>query len=230
MIDRLTGFSLAALVPSFVVITIALGSNPSHAVDPTRPATPTTPTASKGPAAPATTVVLDEETLAQIAPALPQIVNLALLDPQLASEMVPDAWLDTAIESARAVAREKPRAQRGPTKPAAWPVGPWASATSMVGSIRELDPAAAAALYGALKPRLAARCQLSGAEAARCDQEIRTTLERLGAPVVATRLLGRDAEPITDSQLEFAKLGPEVVHAGRAKILALHRAVWAGRR
>jgi hypothetical protein len=214
MIDRLTGFSLAALVPSFVVIAIALGTNASRAVDP---------------ATPATAVVLDDETLAQIAPALPQIVNLALLDPQLASEMVPDAWLDTAIESARVVAQEKPRAQRGPTKPAAWPVGPWANPASMVGSIRELDPAAASALYGALQPRLAARCKASGAAAARCDQEIRTTFERLGAPVVAARLLGRDAELITDRQLEFAKLGPEVVHAGRAKILALHRAVWAAK-
>ena len=153
-------------------------------------------------------------------------MNLAILDPGLASQFVPDAWLDSAIESARLVAREKPRARRGPIESATWPVGPWSSAAGMAASIRELDPAAGAALFGALRPRFARRCEVSGAATERCEQEMRVTLERLGAPVVAARLTGRDADPITDSQLEFARLGPQVVHPGRAKIAALRRAVW----
>lgn len=216
MIDRITGQSLLALLPSLVVIALAAGPSPSSAVD----------QAAQTPAASAPTLALDEATLQKIAPALPQIINLAILDPQLASEMVPDAWLDSAIESARLVAREKPRARRGPTEPATWPVGPWSSAGSMAASIRDLDPTAAAALFGALRPRLARRCEVNGATAARCEQEMRVTLERLGAPVVAARLAGRDTDPITDSQLEFARLGPQVVHPGRAKIAALQRAVW----
>lgn len=252
MIDRITGWSLSALVPSLVVIALASGPLPSRAVDQSstnrtaagaaasgvagapedgwgvdpsggRRAAPSAPTA---PATGLPTLMLDDATLEKIAPALPQIVNLAVLDPGLASQLVPDSWLDTAIESARLVAREKPRAQRGPMEPATWPVGPWSSAGSMATSIRELDPTAAAALFGALRPRLARRCEVSGAAAERCEQEMRVTLERLAAPVVAARLTGRDADPITDSQLEFARLGPQVVHPGRAKIAALRRAVW----
>lgn len=234
MIDRITGWSLSALVPSLVVIALASGPLPSRAVDQAaapevgwgvdpsggRSASPATP------AAGIPTLTLDDATLEKIAPALPQIVNLAVLDPGLASQLVPDSWLDSAIESARLVAREKPRARRGPVAPATWPVGPWSSAGSMATSIRDLDPSAAAALFGALRPRLARRCEVSGAAAERCEQEMRLTLERLGAPVVAARLAGRDADPITDSQLEFARLGPQVVHPGRAKIAALRRAVW----
>lgn len=216
MIDRITSQSLLALVPSILVIAMAAGPSPSSAVDQTAPA----------PATSNPTLTLDDATLEKIAPALPQIINLAILDPQIASEMVPDSWLDSAIETARLVAKEKPRARPGRMEPATWPVGPWSSASSMASSIRDLDPAAAAALFGALRPRLARRCEVNGATAARCEQEMRVTLERLGAPVVAARLAGRDSDPITNSQLEFARLGPQVVHPGRAKIAALRRAVW----
>lgn len=219
MIDRITSQSLLALLPSILVIAVAAGPSPSSAVDQTGQ-TGQTPAAS-GPA-----LTLDDATLEKIAPALPQIINLAILDPQIASEMVPDSWLDSAIESARLVAKEKPRAQPGRMEPATWPVGPWSSASSMASSIRDLDPTAAAALFGALRPRLARRCEVNGATAARCEQEMRVMLERLASPVVAARLAGRDADPITDSQLEFARLGPQVVHPGRAKIAALRRAVW----
>jgi hypothetical protein len=227
MIDRITGLSLSALVPSLVVIALAAGPSPSQAVDQPgdRPGDRTAAAASSTPPA-ASSLALDDATIAQIVPALPQIINLAILDPQLASQLVPDSWLDSAIESARIVAGEKPRAQHGPTAPASWPVGPWSSASSMASSISDLDPAAAAALFRALRPRIAQRCQMSGAVAARCEQEMRVTLERLGSPVVAERLAGRDASPITDSQLEFARLGPQIVHPGRAKIAALHRAAW----
>jgi hypothetical protein len=228
MIDRLTGISLTAVIPSLLVIALAAASSPSQAVDgadaaagAAKPAAAPT-TASRAAAASS----VGDVTLDQVAPALPQIINLALLDPQLASQLVPDAWLDSAIEGARLVAGETPRARRGPLEPATWPVGPWSSATSLAGSIRDLDPAAAAALFGALRPRIAQRCALGGAAASRCEQEMRTTLERLGSPVVSARLAGRDGDPITDTQLEFARLGHEVVGAGHAKITALHRAVW----
>jgi len=234
MIDRLTGLSLTALVPSLVVIALA-GADPSHAVDPatapeatpaaTPMARPSAPSTDRPPAV-ATALTLDESALAQIAPALPQIINLASLDPQLASELVPDAWLDSAIESARLVAAEQPRAKPGPLAPAEWPVGPWSNAGSMTTAIRDLDPAAAAALFGALRPRIAGRCAAGGGTAGSCFQAMRVSLERLGSPVVAARLAGRDADPITDSQLEFARLGREVVNVGRAKIAAVHRAVW----
>lgn len=227
MIDRITGLSLSALLPSLIVIALA-GPRSSQAVDPA--VVPAAVPAVNAAVVPATATTLDDAALAQIAPALPQIINLAILDPQLASEMVPDAWLDSAIESARIVAQEKPRSQRGPTVAASWPVGPWPNASSMVSSIRDLDPTATAALFGALRPRLARRCELSGVAAPRCEQEMRVTLERLGAAVVASRLAGRDAEPITDSQLEFARLGSQVVTVGRAKIQAVHRAVWPVKR
>jgi len=210
MIDRIMALSVSALVPSLVVIALA-GAGSSRAID-------------------QSVLVFDDATLAQVAPALPQIISLASLDPRLASELVPDAWLDSAIESARLVAQEKPRARRGPTAPASWPVGPWPSASSMATSVRDLDPAAAAALFGALRPRIAQRCEAGGQAASRCESEMRVTLERLGAPVVAARLAGGDGDPITDSQLEFARLGAEVVHPGRAKIQALHRAVWPAKR
>ncbi|MBK7949839.1 MAG: hypothetical protein IPK00_14080 [Deltaproteobacteria bacterium] len=219
MIDRITGQSLLALLPSIVVIALAAGPSPSSAVDQSGQS-------GQSPAASGPALTLDDATLEKIAPALPQIINLAILDPWIASEMVPDSWLDSAIESARLVAQEKPRARPGRMEPATWPVGPWSSAAGMAASIRDLDPNAAAALFGALRPRLARRCEVNGATAARCEQEMRVTLERLGSPVVAARLAGRDADPITDSQLEFARLGPQVVHPGRAKIAALRRAVW----
>lgn len=182
------------------------------------------PTAAR--AAAPTTTTLDDATLAQIVPALPPIINLAVLDPALAASLVPDAWLDSAIESARIVAAEKASRRSEPLVPATWPVGPWSSAGSLASSVRDLDPTAAAALYRALRPRIARRCTARGAAvAASCEEQIQTTLERLGAPVVAARLAGRKTEPITDSQLEFARLGPQVVHAGRAKIEAFRRAL-----
>ena len=167
-----------------------------------------------------------DEALNQIAPALPQIVNLALLDPQLASTMVPDEWIDSGIEGARTIAHEEPRARIGAAAPQSWPVGPWTTARELESSIRTLDPAAAAALYGALKPRIAERCQVKGATFARCEQEIRMSLERLSAPVVTARVAGRDDAPITDTQLEFTRMGAQVVTAGKAKIEAVRRAVW----
>lgn len=171
-----------------------------------------------------------DEALAQIAPALPQIVNLALLDPQLASTMVPDAWIDSGIESARIVAHEEPRPRPGAVPPQTWPIGPFSTARDLEQSIRTLDPAAAAALYGALKPRIAQRCQALGASFGRCEQELRMSLERLSAPVVAARVAGRDDAPITDTQLEFARMGGPIVQAGKAKIEALSRAVWPASR
>ncbi len=171
------------------------------------------------------TTVLDDATLGQIVPALPPIINLAVLDPVLAASLVPDSWIDSAITSARIVAEEKARPRSEALEPATWPVGPWSSAASLATSVRDLDPKAAAALYGALRPRITRRCVARGAAATRCEQEIQTTLERLGAPVVAARLAGRRSEPITDSQLEFARLGPQVVHVGRAKIEAFRRAL-----
>jgi len=167
-----------------------------------------------------------DEAFSQIAPALPQIVNLALLDPQLASTMVPDEWIDSGIDSARTVAHEEPRARIGVAPPTTWPVGPWTTARELESSIRTLDPAAAAALYGALKPRIAERCRAKGASFVRCEQEIRMSLERLSAPVVTARVSGRDDAPITDTQLEFARMGADVVTAGKAKLEAVRRAVW----
>jgi hypothetical protein len=219
MIDRLTGISLSAIVPSLVVIALAAASNPSQAVDGAGDPVPRTTAASGA-------VLSSDIALEQVVPALPQIINLALLDPELASQLVPDSWLDSAIESARVVATETPRPRRGPLEPATWPVGPWSSAASLASSIRDLDPAAAAALFGALRPRIARRCALGGAAAGRCELEMRTTLERLGSPVVAARLAGRDADPITETQLEFVRLGHEVVRTGHAKITALRQAVW----
>lgn len=171
-----------------------------------------------------------DDALEKVAPALSQIINLALLDPNLASTMVPDEWLDSGIDSARMVAHEEPRARIGAAPPQTWPVGPWTTARDLEQSIRTLDPAAAAALYGALKPRIAERCRAKGATFVRCEQEIRMSLERLSAPVVTARVAGRDDAPITDTQLEFARMGAQVVSAGKAKIEAVRRAVWpAGR-
>jgi hypothetical protein len=171
-------------------------------------------------------LAIGEDTMAQVAPALSQIINLALLDPNLASTMVPDEWLDTGIESARMVAHEEARARIGADPQMTWPVGPWTTARDLEQCIRTLDPAAAAALYGALKPRIAKRCQAKGATFERCEQEIRMSLERLSAPVVTARVSGRDDAPITDTQLEFARMGPQVVSAGKVKIEAVRRAVW----
>lgn len=171
-----------------------------------------------------------DEAIHRIAPALPQIVNLALLDPQLASTMIPDEWIDSGIESARIVAHEEPRPRPGAAPPQVWPLGPFSTAHELERSIRSLDPAAAAALYGALGPRIATRCRAKGASFARCDQEIRMSLERLAEPVVSARVAGRDDAPITDTQLEFARLGAEIVSAGKAKIEAVRRAVWPVKR
>ena len=72
---------------------------------------------------------------------------------------------------------------------------PGPTARDLETSIQTLDPAAAAALYGALKPRIAQRCQAKGATFVRCEQEIRMSLERLSAPVVTARVAGRDDAP-----------------------------------
>lgn len=224
MIDRLTGISLAAVLPSLFVIAFAAASSPSEGIDLAAAATASAPPSAASRAAASGSAA--DIGLDQVAPALPQIINLALLDPQLASQLVPDAWLDSAIEGARIVAGETPRPRREPLAPVEWPVGPWSSSTSLATSIRDLDPAAAAALFGALRPRIERRCALGGSAPGRCEQEMRATLERLGSPVVAARVAGRDAEPITNTQLEFARLGQEVVGIGHAKIAALRRAVW----
>ncbi len=203
------------LAAALSVAPLLVGLSPAaHAADAQRPA------------AAGSTTVVSEEALAQIAPALPQIVNLALLDPHLASTMVPDAWIDTGIESARIVAHEEPRPRPGAAPPQTWPVGPFPTARDLEQSIRTLDPAAAAALYGALRPRIAQRCQALGASFGRCEQEIRMSLERLASPVVSARVAGRDDAPITDTQLEFARMGAGVVQTGKAKIEAVRRAVW----
>ncbi len=196
-------------------------SEAAHAAGPRTPSSQTSPIPS---------ALGGDEALAQIAPALPQIVNLALLDPHLASTMVPDAWIDSGIESARIVAHEEPRPRPGAAAPQTWPVGPFSTARDLEQSIQTLDPAAAAALYGALKPRIAQRCQILGASFGRCEQELRMSLERLSAPVVAARVAGRDDAPITDTQLEFSRMGAPIVRAGKAKIEAVSRAVWPASR
>jgi hypothetical protein len=56
------------------------------------------------------------------------------------------------------------------------------------------------------------------------------SLERLSAPVVAARVAGRDDAPITDTQLEFSRMGAPIVRAGKAKIEAVSRAVWPASR
>lgn len=164
--------------------------------------------------------------LADPAVALPQIVNLARLDPAIAASMIPDGWIDEGIESARQVAHEEPRRHPGPLAAPSWPIGPWRSPPEVETSIRTLDPAAAAALYGALEPRIAARCKAKGASFARCEQELRMSLDRLTASAVAQRAAGRDTVAVTDTQLEFARMGTRVVSAGHAKLGALARAIW----
>jgi hypothetical protein len=47
---------------------------------------------------------------------------------------------------------------------------------------------------------------------------------------VAARVAGRDDAPITDTQLEFARMGAPIVRAGKAKIEAVSRAVWPASR
>lgn len=164
--------------------------------------------------------------LADPAVALPQIVNLARLDPDLAASMIPDGWIDDGIEGAQRVAHEEPRRHPGTLASPTWPIGPWNSARDVETSIRTLDPTAAAALYDALEPRIAARCRTRGASFARCEQEFRMSLERLSARAIADRAAGREAVALTDTQLEFARMGPRVVAAGRAKLEAVARAVW----
>lgn len=164
--------------------------------------------------------------LSDPAVALPQIVNLARLDPTLAASMIPDGWIDDGIENARLVAHEEPRRRPGALAAPTWPIGPWQSAGDVERSLHTLDPAAAASLYRALAPRIAARCKAKGASFARCEQELRMGLDRLTAGVVAERAAGRDAVAVTDTQLEFARMGTRVVDAGRAKLGAVARAIW----
>lgn len=157
------------------------------------------------------------------------LLNLALLDPGVAASLVPDPWLDAFVLGALEVSAEESSTRLGEDGAPAWPIGPWSSAASLAESIEAVDPRAAGALYGALGSRLDPRCRAAGLSLRACDARIRLALGRLTSPAVAARVGGNVAIPVTRSQRDLARMGPEVVQASTRKLSAIERVVWPAR-
>lgn len=169
---------------------------------------------------------LEQEQLYVLAPYIAQIVNLALFDPVLAANMVPEDWIDSVTENALAVEAEVPIQPGKSDPPHLWPIGPWPSPASLATSIEAFQPVAVASLYDALRPRFAQACKRRGRSLAACEGAIRTSMSRLSDPSVRARAIGKPVKPMTPTQLELARLGEPVVLAVRKQIEVVGKTLW----
>jgi len=169
---------------------------------------------------------MSRDELHAIAPYLAQLVNISMLDPALAASMVPESWIESLLDGALAIEAEVPAAAGAADPPARWPIGPWPSPASLAASIRELQPAAVASLYAALRPRLGVRCRERKLSIEACEGAIRSTVSRLSSKKVAARALGKPVQAITPTQRELARLGEPVVTAARQQLRGVGTTLW----
>jgi len=169
---------------------------------------------------------LGDEQFYALAPQLAQIVNLALLDPVLASSLVPDPWIESLTASALAVEAEVPGRFGDPDRPHSWPIGAWRTPAALVASIDSVEPRAVAALYRALRPRMARHCRQRETSFEKCERAIRVSMSRLSAPSVQARAAGGTATLVTPTQRELARLGEPVVLAVRNRLKGVGKALW----
>jgi hypothetical protein len=174
---------------------------------------------------------LDHEELVMLAPYVVQIVNLANLDPGLASKMVPEPWIDFMLAGAIGVEAEVAERPPETTTPIRWPIGPWPTSATLADTIRAFDPTAVADLYRALRPRMTKRCRRIGSSPKACGHALRATVSRLSAPAVLAHSTGRRAvHPLTATQIELSRLGEPAVVAVRDQLQILGRALWGAPR
>ena len=163
---------------------------------------------------------------AQLYALAPQILQLAAMDPVLAANLVPDAWIDRVLVGALAIEAEVPAHPASADPPQRWPVGPWSTPDSLATTLRAIDPKSVAALYGALAPRRAARCRQHAKSLVDCDRALRTAASRLVASSVLNRASNGPAEEITATQRQLARYGVPVVVALRDKVRGVGTLLW----
>ena len=154
------------------------------------------------------------------------MANLALYDPDLAARLVPDQVVQAAVIGAILVTSENPQTQLRREALREAPIGPWPTSAALIQSIQTINPEAFGGLYRALGPRFAIHCGVAQPPISDCDGLFRKTVTRLASPAVSARVAGNIAIPVTPTQRELARLGPDVVAAGNAKLEALERVVW----
>lgn len=169
---------------------------------------------------------LSDEQLRVLMPAIVQALNLASLDPVLAANFIPASWIESLVLGAVAVEAEVPTELEGKYVPRTWPIGPWAHSSSMVATISAVDPAAAAALYRALRPRIKAQCAQLGLTLPECERAIRKSMHRLSDPCVRAGAIGNIKTSMTPTQRELARLGEPVVVALHDQLQTLGKALF----
>lgn len=181
-------------------------------------------------AEPSTKRPLSDEQLLALAPHAAQVVNVALFDPVMAASLIPEAWIDSLTTGALSLEAEVPARKSEPEPPHAWPIGGWRTPADMVSSIRGVEPRAVAALYRALRPRLAANCKRRASTYEACDRAIRASVSRLSAPSVSARASGETKTPMTETQRELARLSKPVVVALGQRLRGLDAALWGAKK
>lgn len=168
----------------------------------------------------------EAEALEELAPMLLQIINLSLLDPGLAAGLVPESWVEAAVDGALRVESEAPSVRAEPAPAQSWPVGPWSSSASLAAAIQAVQPAAVVGLYRALRPRLDGECRRRALDAEACERAIKVTASRLSASAVVAEAAKPTAAPLTPTQHAVSQLGEPAADALRERIRAVGTTLW----
>ena len=173
-----------------------------------------------------TATAVPPEVAAEIVRRLPDLLRVAALDPALAARLVPDAWLDLLVASALSSRDEAKSVPDRADPPHAGPVGPWPSKGALHDTLARTDPASVAALYGALRPRIALRCRARGVPPSALDAALRTLAQRVTDPSVMERARGSSTVALTRSQRELARLGVPIVELAARRTESVARRLW----
>jgi hypothetical protein len=170
---------------------------------------------------------LDATALEELAPMLLQIINLSALDPGFAAGMVPETWVEAAVDGALLVESESASVRaHHPAAAQMWPIGPWQSSASLAASIQSVQPGAVVGLYKALRPRLEAECRRREVDATGCERAIKVTASRLSASSVVAHAARPGAVPLTPTQAAISNLGEPAADALRKRIRAVGTTLW----
>lgn len=162
-------------------------------------------------------------------PRLDELVRLAALDPPTAARLVPASLLDAFVDAVLAAAAEEPALPSRPDPPLEGPIGPWPSPAALAQQVAAADPLAVAALYRAMKPRLAASCRTRGTSLQAFERAMAHAARRLSAPAVVERAAGGTPTPLTPAQRELARLGVPSIVVIQDGIGSVASALWGER-
>ncbi len=169
-----------------------------------------------------------EPAWAELAQRLPELVQLAALDTNLAASLVPDDWIDLLIDATLETAAEPARVPEAPDAPHRGALGPWPSARHFAHSVEATDPVLLARLFEAERPRIARRCRARGVAPNTFDTALRDAVAQLSAPAIVERAAG-EKPAVTRLQRELARLGvPTALIVGRQGE-RFAQTLWGGR-